>query len=388
VVKVSSNDIVAILRRFELADETTMPRFIEQIRITHPSMHNTLAAFRFNKHYFYILFDDSAEDDTQYILEQIRIDKADVHGEILQNPQDSITTYALPFKGKEVYLFEVIPTKKRLDALLAERYPDISRSTWQKHIKAGNVSVNGTTQLSSKYEISDADSLAITIPEATDFSAYELPILYLDDNVIVVNKPAGVLTHAKGALNDEFTVAEFFRRYTTFGLDTNRPGIVHRLDRDTSGVIIGARNAETAALLQKQFSERTTKKTYIAVVDGLLKESQAQIELPIARNPAEPSTFRVDVKGKPAITQYTVLATSDTQSLVELRPVTGRTHQLRVHMQYINAPIAGDRVYGRPSDRLYLHAAQLEITIPISNRRIFKAPVPPEFTLSFPGISL
>src|SRR5690606_10034226 len=148
-------------------------------------------------------------------------------------------------------LFTVTSDKKRLDVLLAEQYPHLSRSTWQKHVKAGHVSVNGTVQTSPKHEVTDADAIAANTPDATDFSGHELPILYLDDNVIVVNKPAGVLTHAKGALNDEFTVAEFFRRYTTFGLETNRPGIVHRLDRDTSGVMIGARNPETAALLQK-----------------------------------------------------------------------------------------------------------------------------------------
>lgn len=388
MVKVSSSDIVAILRRFDLADDATVPRYIEHIRIVHPNMHNTLVAFRFNKHHFYLLFDDTAEDDINYVLEQIRTDKQDVLGEVIENPKDSITTYALPFKGKDVYLFEVISGKKRLDVVLGERYPETSRSTWQKHIKAEHVSVNGTIQTSPKYDVTDADAIAVAIPDATDFSAHELPILYIDDNVIVVNKPTGVLTHAKGALNDEFTVAEFFRRYTTFGLDTNRPGIVHRLDRDTSGVIIGARNSETAALLQKQFSERTTKKMYVAIVDGILKESTAKIELPIGRNPTEPSSFRVDAKGKSAVTQYKVLAVNTTESLVELRPVTGRTHQLRVHMQYLHAPIVGDRVYGKPADRLYLHAAELEITIPISDRRMFKAPVPPEFTNKFPDISL
>jgi len=388
MVKVSSGDIVAILRRFELADDATVPRYIEHIRIIHPSTHNTLVAFRFNKHHFYILFDDTAEDDTNYVLGQIRTDKQDVLGEVAKNPKDSTTTYAMPFKGKDTYLFEVISGKKRLDTVLAERYPATSRSTWQKHIKAEHVSVNGNVQTSPKYDVTDADTLAVAIPDAADFSAQELPILYIDDNVIVVNKPNGVLTHAKGALNDEFTVAEFFRRYTTFGLDTNRPGIVHRLDRDTSGVIIGARNAETATLLQKQFSERTTKKMYIAILDGTLKEPAAKIDLPIGRNPAEPSTFRVDAKGKSAITHYKVLAVNAAKSLVELRPVTGRTHQLRVHMQYLHAPIAGDRVYGKPADRLYLHAAELEITIPISDRRVFKAPVPSEFTNKFPNVSL
>lgn len=383
MVKVSSSDIIAILRRFELATDVHMPRHIEQIVFSHPNPINTLVSFRFQRQQFYILFDDTAEDDTHYILEQVRTHKLETIGQVVENPNDHLTTYALPFKGKEVYVFVVTSTKKRLDATLAERYPDISRSTWQKHIKAGHVNVNGTEQTSPKYDVSEADSIEISIPDATDFSSHELPILYLDDNVIVINKPAGILTHAKGALNEEFTVGEFFRRYTTVGLDTNRPGIVHRLDRDTSGVMIGARNPETAVLLQKQFADRKTKKTYLAVVDGLLKQTEAKIDLPIGRNPTAPSTFRVDAKGKSAITRYQVLAATSELSLVELRPETGRTHQLRVHMAYLSAPILGDRVYGHSADRLYLHATKLEITIPTSQRTTFEAPIPSEFTEFF-----
>ena len=198
--------------------------------------------------------------------------------------------------------------------------------------------------------------------------------------MIVINKPVGVLTHAKGALNEEFTVAEFFRRYTDVGLDTNRPGIIHRLDRDTSGVMIGARNAETAIMLQKQFADRKTKKTYLAITEGAPKNDHARIDLPIGRNPSAPSTFRVDAKGKSAITDYTTLHTDGHHSLLELKPLTGRTHQLRVHMKYINTPIVGDRVYGKEADRLYLHAQRLEITIPSGDRRTFEAPAPQEFT--------
>ena len=383
MVKVSSSDIIAILRRFELASDEHMPRHIEQLVFSNPSPINTMVTFRFNRQQYYVLFDDTAEDDTQYILQQVRTHRLDTVGEVIENPNDHTTTYALPFKGKEVYVFAVSSTKKRLDSTLAERYPDISRSTWQKHIKAGHVSVNGTVRESPKYEITDADSIEVSIPDATDFSSHELPIIYLDDNVIVINKPVGVLTHSKGALNDEFTVAEFFRRYTTFGLETNRPGIVHRLDRDTSGVMIGARNPETATLLQKQFADRKTKKTYAAVLDGLPKQQEAKIDLPIGRNPTAPSTFRVDAKGKSAITRYEVLATSDKLSLVELRPETGRTHQLRVHMSYLGTPILGDRVYGKPADRLYLHAEKLEVTIPISQRVTFEAPIPAEFSEFF-----
>jgi 23S rRNA pseudouridine1911/1915/1917 synthase len=245
------------------------------------------------------------------------------------------------------------------------------------------VSVNGTVQTSAKYDVTETDQITTNVPDATDFSQHELPIIYMDDNVIVVNKPIGVLTHSKGALNDEFTVADFFRRYTTVGLETNRPGIVHRLDRDTSGVIIGARNPETAHLLQKQFADRKTKKTYIAIIDGHLNEPTAKVDLPIGRNPSAPSTFRVDVKGKSAVTGYETLAVNDRQTLVVLRPTTGRTHQLRVHMAYLRTPITGDRVYGKEADRLYLHAFRLEITIPTSDRRVFEAPIPASFTDKF-----
>ena len=383
MVKISSSDVVAILRRFEVASDEHMPRHIEQMTFSHPSPVNTMVAFRFNRQQYYVLFDDTAEDDTAYILEQVRTHKLDTNGDVLENPNDHLTTYALPFKGKEVYVFAVKSNKKRLDTTLAERYPDISRSTWQKHIKAGHVSVNGTVRESPKFDVIEADSIEVSIPDATDFSSHELPIVYLDDNVIVINKPVGVLTHSKGALNDEFTVGEFFRRYTTVGLDTNRPGIVHRLDRDTSGIMIGARNPETATLLQKQFSDRKTKKTYMAVVNGHLKQTEAKIDLPIGRNPNAPSTFRVDSKGKSAVTRYQVLAVNDKLNLVELRPETGRTHQLRVHMQYLGAPILGDRVYGKPADRLYLHAAKLEITIPGGVRKTFEAPIPPEFNEFF-----
>lgn len=385
MVKVSAGDIIAILRRFNLATDDNVPRHVEHIKYSYPDPKNTLVSFRFNKHAFYILFDDTAEDDTNYIFDQIKTDKQDVVGSVVENPNDHLTTYALPFKGKEVYLFAVTSNKKRLDTVLANRYPENSRSTWQKHIKAGHISVNGQVQMSPKHDVTDNDDIAINTPDREDFSDQELPILYLDDNVIVINKPVGVLTHSKGVLNDEFTVADFFRRYTTVGLDTNRPGIVHRLDRDTSGIMIGARNEATATRLQKQFADRKTKKTYIAVTDGLLKNHEAKIDLPIGRNPSAPSTFRVDAKGKPAVTRYIVLDVNETQSLVELRPVTGRTHQLRVHMQYLGTPILGDRVYGHAADRLYLHAAKLEITIPDGERRVFEAPVPTEFTDKFRG---
>lgn len=267
----------------------------------------------------------------------------------------------------------------RLDAYLAQYWPEYSRSTWQKYVEAGYVMVNGEVEKSVKKTLGEDDEVTMNVPAAPDHSHETLPVVYQDDNVIVINKPIGVLTHSKGALNDEFTVAEFFRPFTTYHADTNRPGIVHRLDRDTSGLLIGARNDETASLLGRQFSDRKVKKTYYAVVEGSPKQPEALIDLPIGRNPKEPSSFRVDPSGKAAQTYYKVIGQANGRSLVELRPTTGRTHQLRVHMAHIGAPIVGDRVYGKPADRLYLHAAQLEITIPEGDRRIFTASLPAEF---------
>ena len=235
-----------------------------------------------------------------------------------------------------------------------------------------------------KFEVDETDEIALNLPEKEQADV-DLPILYEDDDVIVVNKPSGLLTHAKGGLSDESTVAEIIRQKTSFATDTDRPGIVHRLDRDTSGLLIIAKNPESAAHLQRQFAERTAKKTYIAITDGKPKLNAAKIDLPIGRNPSAPSTFRIDPNGKPAQTTYHVLAENDTQSLVELKPTTGRTHQLRVHLAHLNTPILGDRVYGKSSDcRMMLHARKLEITLPSGERKVFEAAIPDEFKKFFP----
>lgn len=278
----------------------------------------------------------------------------------------------------------------RLDAYLAEYWPETSRTQWQKFIIAGYVKVNGEVETKVKKILEEDDEVTFELPKEPDYSDQTLPIIYEDENVVVINKPVGVLSHSKGATNEEFTVADFLRhkiKSADFG-SGNRPGIIHRLDRATSGVMIGALNSKTASMLQRQFSDRKAKKTYLAIVAGVPKEKIALIDLPIARNPSAPSTFRVDPKGKSATTEYEVLAATDKMSLVLLSPKTGRTHQLRVHMQYIGTPILGDRVYGKESDRMYLHAKSLEITIPKSDRRVFSTPIPPEFIAHFPEVDL
>ena len=375
-------ELLAILRKFEIAGEMTKRKEITNIKEFPARQLSSLIRFTFARQTYYVLYDTSAADDVQVVLDHIRNDVPDIEGSLVRNPlEDTMKAYGMPHMGKDVYLFFKKVTKTRLDQELVSRYADLSRSTIQKYIKADLVKVNGKPATSAKQEVTENDEIALTFPEKIDTSEKELPIIYIDDNVIVVNKPVGVLTHSKGAMNDEFTVADFFRRYSTNALETNRPGIVHRLDRDTSGIIIGARNNETALMLKKQFADRTTKKQYVAVVDGVPKLEKAMIDLPIARNPSAPSTFKIDVKGKDALTAYEMLETNGRQTLVELKPKTGRTHQLRVHMSYINAPIAGDRIYGnvKTAPRLCLHAHTLEITVPGSIRKVFTAPVPAEF---------
>lgn len=375
-------EALAMLRDFEVAGEAHTTADIQSVKETTLRAATRQLAVQFQDTMYLAVIDNSIDDDTVLLQEILSSGKPGLKGRFLRNPRENdFVTYGIRHKFRDTYLFQVEPTYVRLDKELAVRFPELSRSTIQKYIKAGYVQVGGRTITKASTDVSDMASIALTLPEKQDTSEDTLPILYIDDNVIVVNKPVGVLTHSKGVMNDEFTVAEFFRRYTTHGLETNRPGIVHRLDRDTSGVIIGARNDETAVLLKKQFADRTVKKQYAAVVDGTPKLTKAIIDVPIARNPSAPSTFRVDPKGKPALTAYEVVATNGRQTLVELKPKTGRTHQLRVHMRYINTPIAGDRIYGsaQSAPRLCLHAHSLELTLPGSHRHTFTAPVPPLF---------
>ncbi len=264
---------------------------------------------------------------------------------------------------------------------MAQFWPEYSRSQWHRYITAGYVMVNDEVEISSKRSLDEDDIVTYSLPVKPDFSESEIPIIFVDENVIVLDKPSGLLTHAKGVENDEFSVAEFMKSRTFDSPGSNRAGIVHRLDRDTSGVIIAAKNEEAKKFLQKQFESRKVKKEYIAVVDGTPRELEAQIDLPIERNPSSPSSFRVHSNGKVARTHYKVLSSNDKYSVVDLRPATGRTHQLRVHMNYLGTPIVGDKLYKSshsPIGRLCLHAGSLEVTIPGGFRKVFKTPLPPD----------
>ena len=258
------------------------------------------------------------------------------------------------------------PETFRLDHLLVEKYPSYNRSTLQKFIEAGFVAVDGKIINKSNQKFTETAVITLTVPEDKKNSDLSPAVIYEDDNVIVLDKPAGLLSMAKGEYCPEKTLEDY-------GL------LVHRLDRDTSGVIILAKTPEAQTFLRKQFQDRKAHKIYYAITIGHPKLDEANIDLPLARDLSRPTTFRVDASGRPAETYYRVVEHNDKYSLVELHPKTGRTHQLRVHLKYIGCPILGDRVYGEPAERLFLHAYSLEITLPGGVRRTFTSELPKEF---------
>ena len=291
---------------------------------------------------------------------------------------------------------------------MAQNYPEFTRSSLERLFDDGYVTI-------SKRAIKPSHKLIAGEKVSVDEKvlrkkppAIKLPVIYEDEDVIVMDKPPGVLTHAKGALNLEATVASYIKdKITDPKLGGNRAGIIHRLDRATSGVIITAKNETAQRWLQKQFSTRKANKTYLAIVEGVPAQLEAIIDAPVERNPKRPQTFRVGGAGKPAQTRYRVLkklnrpaphqnlsgavgnriakrqvlgaGSSNLYSLLELNPRTGRTHQLRVHLKYIGHPIVGDNVYGHGDDNMYLHAKSLEITLPGGQRKKFEARMPKIF---------
>ncbi|MDO4741922.1 MAG: RluA family pseudouridine synthase [Candidatus Saccharibacteria bacterium] len=263
---------------------------------------------------------------------------------------------------------EQVP-KFRLDLLLVKKYKSYNRATLQKFVEAGYVKVDGKVVTKSNAKFEDSVKLELNVPTELKNSDLVPAKIYEDENVLVLDKPAGLLSMAKGEYCPEKTLEDY-------GL------LVHRLDRDTSGVVILAKNPEVQSFLRRQFQDRTTHKTYYAVVEGHPKHDEANIDLPIARDLKHKTTFRVDANGRPSETYYKVVKSGEHTSLVELKPKTGRTHQLRVHMKYLGTPILGDQVYSEHADkypRLFLHAKSLEITLPGGKRETFVAELPEEF---------
>ena len=238
-------------------------------------------------------------------------------------------------------------------------------------------------------EVHAGDTFSVNFDQS--FQVFKNPrveLVYEDEHILVINKGYGLLSMGTDTKKDG-TAYSIMREYVKYHDPRAKLFIVHRLDRDTSGIIAVAKKPETKGFLQKQFQERHAHKIYYAIVEGEPKQSHAIISVPLTRNLKYPTTFIPDPDGREAITEYKVLESKNGLSLIELKPKTGRTHQLRIHMNYIGCPILGDKVYnlkGRKADRMYLHAASLEITIPgkpHNERKIFKADLPAEFNKYF-----
>lgn len=257
--------------------------------------------------------------------------------------------------------------KTRLDTMMVGIYKSYNRSTIQKFIKNGFVEVDDEPVLKPNAMFPEGVKIDLKVPAALKNADIKPEIIYEDENVLVLDKPAGLLSMAKGGYCPEKTLEDF-------GL------LVHRLDRDTSGVVILAKNPKTQTMLRRQFQDRKAHKTYFAILTGVPKLKEARLDLPIMRDLKHPTTFRVDPRGKESETFYKVIKEDKKHALVELKPTSGRTHQLRVHMKYLEHPIVGDPIYGtEKGDRLYLHAGSLEITLPGGKRQIFKAKLPESF---------
>ena len=273
-------------------------------------------------------------------------------------------------------------TGLRADRFVAGRFSQYARSALGKLFNLGLVTRSGQPlKAGSRLKTGQTVNVDERLLSARPL-AISLPVVYEDDDVVVINKPAGVLTHSKGALSSEPSVASFIKdKVAADWRPGNRTGIVHRLDRATSGLIVCAKHAAAQQWLQRQFATRKVKKTYLALIDGQPKQAQALIDMPIERNPKRPQTFRTGAKGKPAQTSYKLLRRLGQYSELELKPFTGRTHQLRVHLKALGHPILGDKLYGRQDGiaNLKLHAGGLELVLPSKRRRAFSVPPPDDF---------
>ena len=281
---------------------------------------------------------------------------------------------------------------QRLDKFLVKRLPEFSRSRLQGLIKDGFVTVNASTASKSGMMLEKLDVVQMRIPPAQPTTLRPDPIplniVYEDGNLMVVNKPAGMVVHpSPGHESGTLVHAALAHAPEMGGISGEiRPGVVHRLDKNTSGLILLAKNDRTQRWLQDQFRAREVEKVYLALVDGHPPTPTGRIEAAIGRDPRQRKQMAVVAasKGREAVSTYTTLETFPSHSLLELHPITGRTHQIRLHLSFIGCPVTGDTIYGRkkaslPIDRHFLHAASLTILLPgTSQIQKFQAPLPDE----------
>ena len=289
----------------------------------------------------------------------------------------------------------------RLDKVLANELPEYSRSQWQRLVKEGLVLVDGVPAKGSQ-RLAGNELIVATIPEPgeSELLAQEiaLDIRYEDEDIIVLNKPAGMVVHPGPGHASGTLVNALLAHCTELpGIgDTKRPGIVHRLDKNTSGIILVGKNDHALRHLQDQFKQRTITKRYLALVDGLIQPPTALIDAPLGRDPQQRKMMRVisadsprasSARARSAQTRYKALKFYEHHTLVECAPLTGRTHQIRVHLAYIGYPVVGDKVYGRRKqslklDRHFLHASELTFRRPSDDASMtFSAELPIELNV-------
>jgi 23S rRNA pseudouridine1911/1915/1917 synthase len=290
---------------------------------------------------------------------------------------------------RETFQF-VAEASQRLDKFLVTCLPEFSRTRLQALIDGGLVLVNGAPAQKSGQMLDAPAVVEVHIPPAQVSSlvpeAIPLDIVFENADLLVVNKPAGMVAHpSPGHYSGTLVHAALAHAPEMEGVGGElRPGVVHRLDRDTSGLILLAKNDAAHHKLQNQFRDRQVVKTYLALVDGRPPTLTGRIEAPIGRNTSHRQLMTIvdAARGRDAVTEYHTLETFAQHTLLEAHPLTGRTHQIRLHLKFIGCPVTGDTVYGKKHatlsiDRHFLHAARLTITLPgESAARTFEAPLP------------
>lgn len=302
----------------------------------------------------------------------------------------------------EALTFKVIEADAttRLDAFLAGQIESWSRARLQRLIEDGDVLVNGRTSKGSyKLKVNDEIEVDLISPAGSGFAPEDLPleIIHEDDDLIVVSKPAGMVVHPAAGCSSGTLANALAFHFTQLSSTAGpiRPGLVHRLDKDTSGLLVVAKNEVVHEDLADQFRAREVFKSYVALVHGVVKEDSGTIDQPIARDPRNRTRMAVVRGGRPALSIYRVRRQYNRFALLDVVIKTGRTHQIRVHLSWLKHPVAGDSLYGggrensvqdpklraalRKLDRQFLHAEQLEFRHPRTGKRSrFTAPLPPD----------
>lgn len=290
---------------------------------------------------------------------------------------------------------------KRIDSFLNEVIEDATRSYIQKIIDGGYVEITGKKTTKSGNKLKGTETIVVNLPEdeTLDLVPEDIPleIIYEDSDIVIINKAPNMVVHpAHGNYNGTLVNALLYHIKDLSTINgVIRPGIVHRLDKDTSGVIVVAKHDEAHTTLSDMFKEKTLEKTYVCIAKGIFKDKSGRIETLIGRDPRDRKKMAVVTEnGKIAISNYEVLDESKNYSLVKVRIETGRTHQIRVHMKSLNHPILGDATYGNSTDgiaRQMLHAYRLKFTHPINKKEmVVTAPIPEDFkrAAKFAGLDI